>query len=113
MKVIKFPTRLKVKTGNPILDFYSKCLKLLGYPNQLKNLDVTKFSVNPKDYKKLEKLLASHMKNELKTQYAGITNKRMSIEISYFLLQFAPCERESVPEGSVLVDLNNLYVDDV
>jgi hypothetical protein len=109
MKIIKFPTRLKVKTGNPILDFYSKCLKSLGKPNILKNLDVTKFTVNPKDYKKFSKLLGKHIKNN----YTGISNKRVKIEISLFLLQFGPCERDSVPEGSVLINTKNLYADDI
>jgi hypothetical protein len=109
MKIIKFPTRLKIKTDNPIIDFYRKCLKSLGKSEDLKNLDVTKFTVNPKDYKRLSQFLSKNIKHT----YTGITNKRLSIETGFFLLQFGPCERETVPEGSVLIDLNNLYVDDV
>jgi hypothetical protein len=106
MKIIKFPTRLKIKTGNPVIDFYRKCLKSLGKSDDLKNLDVTKFTVNPKDYKKLSQFLSKNIRHT----YTGITNKRVNIEISMFLLQFGPCEREAVPEGSVLIDLKNLYV---
>jgi hypothetical protein len=108
MKIIKFPTRLKIKTGNPVLDFYSKCLKSLGKPNILKNLDVTKFTVHQKDYKKLTKFMNQHFKN----MYSGITSKRLSIEVGFFMLQFGPCERATVSEGSVLIDTSRLYVEE-
>jgi hypothetical protein len=106
MKIIKFPTRLKIKTGNPVLDFYSKCLKSLGKPIIMKGLDVTKFTVNQKDYKKLSRFVFQHFKNT----YPFLAKKRVDAEVSWFLLQYGPCERETVPEGSVLVDLRNLYV---
>lgn len=108
MKIIKIPTRLKIKTGNPVLDFYGKCLKSLGKPIILKNLDVTKFTVHPKDYKKLTKFMNQHFKN----MYSGISSKRISIETGFFMLQFGPCERETVSEGSVLIDTSRLYVEE-
>lgn len=106
MRILKFPTRLKIKTENPIIDFYSKCLKSLGKSTNIKGLDVTKFTVNPKDYKKLSTFTFQHFKNT----YPFLTKKRIKTEVSFFLLQFGPCEKETVPEGSVLVDLKNLYV---
>ena len=50
--VIKFPTRLKFSKENPVVDFYKKCMKQVNGSESVDNVQVTAFTVNPKDYKK-------------------------------------------------------------
>ena len=108
MDYISFPTRLKIKTGNPIIDFYSKCLKSLNKPDVLKGFDVTKVYVNPKDYKKLEQSLRLHIKHTEKR----LPKKRVDYQVSMFLLQFGPVEKNSVPTGIVYINTKDLYIEE-
>jgi len=105
MDYTSFPKRLKVKTGNPVLDFYCKCLKSLNKPEILKGLDVCKVYVNQKDYKNLERQLRLHIKYTNK----GIPKKTLDYQVGLFLLQYGPVEKNSVPTGIVYIDTKNLY----
>lgn len=105
MNYVSFPSRLKVKTDNPILDLYRKCLKSLNKEIKLANFDVTKVYVNPKDYNILRKALTLHVKHVEKK----LASKRVKAEVEFFLLQYGPTERNSVPSGLVFIDLENLY----
>lgn len=105
MNYVNFPNRLKVKTDNPILDLYRKCLKSLNKEVKLTNFDVTKVYVNPKDYKILRKALTSHIKHTEKK----LPSRRVKAEVEFFLLQYGPSERNSVPSGLIFIDFENLY----
>lgn len=107
MQCIGFPTRLKIKTGNPILDFYRKCLKSLNKEIKLDKLDVTKVYISPKDLNILRKALTAHIKHIKKK----ITSKKLKSLVELFLFQFGPAEKNSVPSGLVFIDVENLYVE--
>lgn len=106
MEYTSFPTRLKIKTDNPILDFYRKCLKSLNKEVELANFDVTKVYINPKDSVILRKALISHIKHTEKK----LPSKMLKAQVELFLLQFGPAEKNSVPSGIVFIDFENLYV---
>lgn len=104
MVKIKFPTRIKFSKENPIEDFYKKCMNLAFNKTEIKDVDVTSFCVHPKDYSKLKKLLAKHVKKNF-----IVTHKRLLFETGMFLLNYGPRTSKLVEEGTVEIDEDNLY----
>ncbi len=103
--MIKFPKRLRSAKKNPLEDFYEKCLLELKKSTELNKIQVTAFTVNPKDYKKLETLLKIHIKKN----YPYLKSKRISFEIGMIMLNIGPRVSRNIEIGKVLVDEENLY----
>jgi hypothetical protein len=79
---------------------------LLAYnSNDIKNVNVTAFVVNPKDYKKLEKLV----KDYITRNNPILTYKRKLFEASWMLLDIGPRVSKEVKEGTVTIVEHNLY----
>lgn len=103
--IIKFPKRLKSAKKNPLEDFYEKCLVDLKKSIDLNKVQVTAFTINPTDYKKLENLLKIHIKKN----YPYLKSKRISFEIGMIMLNIGPRVSKKIEIGKVLVDEENLY----
>lgn len=103
--LIKFPKRIKSAKKNPIIDFYEKCLLELTSSSNLDNVQVTAFTVNPKDYTKLKKLLKIYIKKN----YPLLNARKISFEIGMVMLDIGPRVSKTVQEGNVSVDKDCLY----
>jgi ubiquitin-protein ligase len=103
--VIKFPKRLKSAKKNPLEDFYEKCLVSLKKSQDLNKVQVTAFTVNPSDYKKLENLLKIHIKKN----YPYLNSKRILFEAGMIMLNIGPRISKNIEAGTVLVDEDNIY----
>lgn len=101
---IKFPKRLRYKRYNPIVDFYEKCMKI-AFNLGIDGVDVTAFSVNIKDYKKLKKLLNEH----IKINYPKLPYKKRQFEVGMTLLDIGPRIDNKIEEGMVFIHKENLY----
>lgn len=102
---VQFPKRLKLSKENPIIDFYKKCMQQINNTSNLDNVNVTAFTVNPKDYKKLNQALKKHMRKN----YPTLPEKKIKFEMGMFMLDIGPRVNSTAPEGSVLVNEEELY----
>lgn len=105
--VIKFPKRLKFSKENPIVDFYKKCMLQITGKSMVDNVDVTAFTVNPKDYKKLNQALKKH----LQKNYPFLSVKKIKFEIDMTMLDIGPRVHKLASEGFVLVEEDRIYGD--
>jgi hypothetical protein len=96
--LIKFPIIRKNK--NPIEEFYKNSLLSSIEFSQINYINVNAFTVNPKDYAKLLKLLTKHMK----TMFTGISISKIKHESSYLLMDMGPRVSSNIPEGFVEID---------
>jgi hypothetical protein len=103
--IIKFPNRLKCSKENPIVDFYKKCMIQVNGTDRVDNVQVTAFTVNPKDYKKLNELLKKHYKKN----YPFLKANKLKFEIGMVMLDIGPRVNKSIAEGFVLVEEDELY----
>ena len=102
--VIKFPTRLTT-IKNPIIDFYEKCIFQVNETKSINLLNVTAFTVNPQDYKVLEKKLENHIK-KLEPR---LPLKKLKFEVGMIMLNYGPRVLKTVQKKTVVVDMENLY----
>lgn len=103
--VIKFPKRLKFSKENPIIDFYKKCMIQIDNTEAIDDVQVTAFTVNPKDYTKLNKILKKHYAKN----YPFLKARKLKFEIGMVMLDIGPRVNKLVTEGYVLVDEEDLY----
>ena len=103
--VINFPKRLKYVSCNPLVDFYTKCMLIAYNSNNIKNINVTAFVINPKDYKKLEKLVTAHIAKN----YPYLPYKKKLFEAAMLLLDIGPRVSKKVEQGTVTIMEHNLY----
>lgn len=102
---INFPTRLKYAKENPLLHFYKKCMLSAYNTDRLDNIQVTAFTVNPKDYKKLKTLLEKHVK----ASYHFLSYRKRIFEVGMLLLDIGPRVSNEVKQGTVEIDQQELY----
>lgn len=113
MYVIQFPKRIKFAKINPLEDFYSKCLKTLCECQKVKGISsdslagvqVWAFSVNQKDYTKLNELVKKHVKK----QYPELPFKKVKFNVGLIMLDIGPRVDNSVEIGKVKVNIDELY----
>lgn len=106
--IVQFPKRLKYVKCNPLVDFYTKCMKSSYNSKNLDNLNVTAFIINPKDYRKLKNLVNDYIYKN----YPELSFKRKSFEASMMLLDIGPRVSKNVQEGTVIIMEDILYVSD-
>lgn len=105
--VIQFPKRLKFSKENPIVDFYKKCMLQINDTSVVDNVNVTAFTVNPQDYKKLNEILKKHIKK----CFPFLTPTKLKFEMGMVMLDIGPRVSKDVKIGTVLVDKEELYGD--
>ena len=104
--IIAFPKRLKYVKINPLVDFYTKCMKSAYNSNNLDNLNVTAFIINPKDYIKLKNLVNDYIHKN----YPDLSFRRKAFEASMMLLDIGPRVSKNVQQGTVIITEDTLYV---
>jgi hypothetical protein len=102
---IPFPKRLKFSKVNPLVDFYSKCMSFLGKNLNDQKIQVWAFCVNNKDYKKLSNLVKKHVKK----QYPYLPYKKINLTVGMTMLDIGPRVDNSVEEGFVKINQEELY----
>ena len=102
---ITFPKRIKYAKENPLVDFYKKCMKAAFNNPDVTGVQVWAFEVNPKDYKKLEKLLKTHIKKI----YPNLPYKKAKFEKGMILLDIGPRISRDVEPGLVRINIRELY----
>lgn len=101
---VSFPKRIKFSKDNPVIDFYKKTVKTAFNHDNLTDMDVTAFCINPKDYSKLKNLLTKHVKKNF-----NLKTTKIQFEVGMFLLDLGPRTSKEVEEGFVEIDEVNLY----
>ena len=104
-KYLTFPKRIKYAKDNPIVDFYKKCMKVAFDNPDVTGVQVWAFEINPKDYKKLEKLLKIHIQKT----FPDLPYKKLQFEKSLILLDIGPRICKNVVEGLVRINMEELY----
>lgn len=106
MKVhIQLPKRLKYSKVNPLEDFYRKCLKSANIDYDLKKIQVWAFSVNKKEFKKLETLVTKHVVKN----YPYLVYKKRKVTVGMIMLDIGPRIKETVPDGQVEIEPEELF----
>lgn len=104
-KYINFPSRIKYAKENPLVDFYQKCMRKAFNNSDVTGVQVWAFEVNQKDYKKLEKLLKTHIQRI----YPDLPYKKLRLEKSLILLDIGPRVCKDVEIGLVRINIEELY----
>ena len=98
--IIPFPKKIRSTNHNPIVDFYSKCLKLSNIDLDLDNIQITAFIVNPKDFNILKKKLFKFLKG----RYSKLSFQQLKFEVDVTLIDFGPRVSSLVEQGTVVID---------
>ena len=100
--LIKFPIIRKNK--NPIEEFYTNSLLSSQELPEIQDIVVTAFTINPKDYRKLLKLLDKYIKNI----FINIPVSKRKHEGAFILMDMGPRISSKIPEGFVKIDKRKL-----